>query len=73
MPDGLGLHFSDLYPNMGMMDTNTKTVPDVDDKEALNEDVEVAEKASTSESSKKTIFLALIILVLMVIFLGAGG
>lgn len=73
MSDGLGLHISDIYPGLGIMDTNTKVVPDVDDKDALNEDTTVAEQASTTESSKRNVLIALAVIAAMVIFLGMGG
>ena len=71
MGDGLGLRASDLYPGF-VVDTSTSVVPDVDDKEALNEDTKTAEKATVSESSRFGIFIGIAILIALVVFLGSG-
>ena len=71
--DGLGLYFKDLYPNFAGTDTGINANPDVNEQDALLEDVAVAEKASVNESSKRNILLALLIIVLIVVFFGAGG
>lgn len=63
----------DIYPNLGLIETSTLATPSVDDREALNEDTSVAEKASENEASKKRIFLVIGIFILMVVFLGVGG
>ena len=66
----MGFSMSDLYPNMGGVDTSTLANPEVDDQDALNEDVKVAEASTTTEASKKNIFIGLGILVALVIFFG---
>lgn len=68
----LSFAYSDMYPTFGGVDTSTLATPEVDDQEALNEDVEVAENSSATEAPKKSIFLALLVLVLLVIFFGGG-
>ena len=68
----LGFSFSDLYPNMGKMETSELAVPENDDLEALHEDTNAVDTA-TNETSNKKIFLALGILFALVIFLGARG
>ena len=73
MTDGLGLYMKDLYPNYAGTDTGVNANPDVDDQDALNENVSSAEKASVTESSKKNIFLALFVLVCLVVLFGVGG
>ena len=72
MSDGLGLYFKDLYPNFSGVDTSNLATPSTDDQDALGEDVEIAEKVTTTESSKKNILLALAVLVALVVFFGAG-
>ena len=72
MSDGLGLYLSDLYPNM-TAGTSERSTPDVDDQDAMHEDTEIAENASSIESSSKNIFIALAVIALMVVFLGMGG
>lgn len=72
MGNSLDYAFSDLYPNWGGVETSNVATIEVDDTDALGEDTEVAEEASAKESSKKSIFLALLIIVLMVVFLGVG-
>ncbi len=73
MSDGLGLYFKDLYPNYGGTDTGINATPDVNDQDSLNEDTQIAEKASVNEASKKNIFMAILIIVCAVIFFGIGG
>lgn len=66
----LGFAYSDLYPNWGGIDTSQLATPEVDDQDALNEDTNISEKASSTESSKRNIFLALAVLLGLVIFFG---
>ena len=72
MSGELGFSFADLYPTYGGVDTSTKATPENDDQEALNEDVDVAEKSSATEAGKVSIFATLAILVLLIIFFGGG-
>lgn len=64
--------FADLYPNWGGVDTSNLAQPEPDDQEALNENVSVAEEATTSQAKSKNIFLALLVLVALVIFFGGN-
>lgn len=66
----LGFSMADLYPNYGGIDTSTLATPEVDDQDALNEDTQVAEEASTTEAKGKNIFMAFIVLVGLIIFFG---
>lgn len=66
----LGFSMADLYPGAGGVDTSTLATPEVDDQEALNEDVKVAEKSSVKEASGKSIFLALGVILALIIFFG---
>lgn len=66
----LGFSMADLYPNFGGVDTSTLATPEVDDLDALNEDVKNAEKSSAKESSSKSVFLALGVMVALVVFFG---
>ena len=68
--NGLAFAMADLYPNFGGADTSTIVTPEVNDQEALNEDVKIAEESSYTESSKKNIFIALGIIIALIIFLG---
>lgn len=73
MGDGLGLYMKDLYPNFSGIETSTKVMPDVNDQDALNEDVESSEKVRTEEASKKKIFLFIGLFIIFVVLLGMGG
>lgn len=66
----LNFAMSDLYPNFGGVDTSTLATPEVDDQDALNEDVKVAEEASATEAKGKNIFLAFLVMVALIIFFG---
>lgn len=66
----LGFSMSDLYPNFGGVDTSTMANPEADDQEALNEDVKVASESSTKDARGKNIFIAMVVLVALVVFLG---
>lgn len=68
----LNFAYSDMYPAFSGVDTSNLATPDVDDQDALNEDVDVAEGSSSTEAPKKAIFLAILVLVLLVIFFGGG-
>lgn len=70
--DGLGLYLKDLYPNFAGLDTTAETIPEAEDKDALHEDMEQAEKVSVKESSKKNILLALAVMAGLVIFFGSS-
>lgn len=70
--DGLGLYMKDLYPNFSGIETSDLATPQVNDQDALGEDVATAEKATLTESSKKNILLALAVLCGLVVFFGAG-
>lgn len=61
---------ADLYPNMGGVDTSTLANPEVDDQDALNEDVKIAEASTVTEAKSKNIFIALGVLIALVIFFG---
>ena len=66
----LGFSMSDLYPGASGIDTSELATPEADDQEALNENINVAEKSSGKEASKKNIFLALGVMVALIIFFG---
>ena len=66
----LGFSMADLYPNYGGIDTSTIANPEVDDQDALNEDVNIASESSTKYARGKNIFIAMIIMVALVIFFG---
>lgn len=72
MPNELNFGYADLYPNWGGIDTSNLATPEVDDQDALNEDVGVAENSTSTEASKKSVFLAIILLVLLVVFFGGN-
>lgn len=63
--------YRDLYPNMGYEETSTKVNPEEDDREALNEEVDLAEKSS-KDASTKNILISIGIIVALVIFLGGA-
>ena len=66
----LGFSMSDLYPNLGGVDTSTQVTPEVDDQDALNEDVKMANESTNTEARSKQVFLALGVLVALIIFFG---
>lgn len=66
----LGFAYSDLYPNMGGVDTSTMVTPETDDQDAMGEDIKVANEASNTEARSKNIFLALAVLLGLVVFFG---
>lgn len=69
----LSFAMADIYPNYGGVDTSTLATPDADDQQALNENTEVAEKATAnSPTKKKNIFLALGVLLALIVFFGGG-
>ena len=72
MTHELSFGYADMYPNWGGADTSTLATPDVDDQEALNEDTKIAENSSSTEAPTKSVFLAIFILVLLVIFFGGN-
>lgn len=67
----LSFAMSDLYPNMGGLDTSTLAVPESDDLEALNNDTKASEEANVNtEARSKNIFLAMGVLLALVVFFG---
>ena len=66
----LKFSMTDMYPNFSGVETSNLAVPEVDDQDALNEDTATAEEATVMEASKKSIFLAIAVLVLLVVFFG---
>lgn len=62
--------YSDLYPGMSNFDTSTNAQPEKDDQDALNQESEIAEKASKTQAGKKPIFLTLLVIVGLIVFLG---
>lgn len=70
MAGELAFSFKDLYPSWAGIETSNLATPEVDDQEALNESVEVAEESTTTEAKKKNILIALGVIVALVIFFG---
>lgn len=68
----LGFAMADLYPNYGGVDTSTLVTPEVDDQDALNENVKVAEESSATQASSKNIFIAIGVIIALVIFFGGN-
>lgn len=68
----LSFSYADMYPTFSGVETSALATPEVDDQDALNEDVKVAEGSSVTESPKKKIFLAILILALLIVFFGGG-
>ena len=66
----LGFAMADLYPNFGGIDTSTVVTREVEDQDALNEDVKVAEESSVTEAKGKNIFLAFMVLIALIVFFG---
>lgn len=68
----LGFAMADLYPNYGGVDTSTLVTPEVDDQNALNENVKVAEESTVTEASSKNIFIAIFVIIALIIFFGGN-
>lgn len=68
----MGFSYADLYPTYSGVDTSNLATPGVDDQDALNENVEAAENASVKEANKKSVFLTIGVMILLVIFFGGG-
>lgn len=68
----LSFSYADMYPTFSGVETSALATPEVDDQDALNEDVQVADGSSAVETPKRKIFLAILIFVLLVVFLGGG-
>jgi hypothetical protein len=68
----LSFHMADVYPNMGFIDTTTKTVAEADDQHALVDNQQLAQdfQVTTSPAEHKTIWFAVAGVVLAVILLG---
>ena len=60
----------DLYPTMGMTETSTDVIPEVDDMDALNEDVKTAGESNVHFARGKNILIAVGIFIAVIIFLG---
>lgn len=60
----------DLYPNMAGLETSVAVAPEPNDQDVLNEDFDTAQKASQTKASNKNIFIALIVVIALVVFLG---
>lgn len=60
----------DLYPNMGGLETSVAVAPEPNDQDVLNEDFDTAQKASQTKASNKNIFIALIVIIALIVFLG---
>lgn len=69
---GMLFNMRDVYPNLGTTETSTEVNPEVDDQNALNEDVKTAEESSTHHAKSKSIFLAIGVMVALVLFFGGG-
>lgn len=71
---GLAFAYGDLYPDYTVTAatdmTSLSANPDKDDLEALNEDGDAAEKADVKSPRSGMIFLAILMVVAMVVFLG---
>lgn len=60
----------DLYPTMGVTETSTDVIPEVDDMDALNEDVKTAGESNVRFARGKNILIAVAIFIAVIIFLG---
>ena len=60
----------DLYPTMGLSETSTDVIPEVDDMDALNEDVKTAGDANNHYARGKNILIAVGVFVALIIFMG---
>lgn len=68
----MNFNLKDLYPNMQGFETSTSVAPESDDQNVLNEDYEKAQKVSQTQASNKHIFIAFIVIVALVVFLGGA-
>lgn len=70
MTNKMSYKLKDIYPGMAGTDSDTELTPKVDDQDALNEDTQIAEKASPIASSGKAIFGAVAIIFILAVFMG---
>ena len=67
----MGFSYKDLYPNYGGVETSTQALPDEDDMDALAENADDAEEA-TSGARPKNLIIAAIVMIAVVVWLGGA-
>ena len=66
----MDFYFNDLYPNQGLNNTRTNTIPEADDKKALAENETASSNAKMNPKQKNNIWKALAIRLVVVVVLG---
>lgn len=64
--------FNDLYPNQGVVNTRTQTVPEAEDRQALTEEGKQTVNAKITPKSQRGIWIGLIAIVVIGVVLGAS-
>lgn len=70
MANGLNFFFNDLYPNNGINNTRTETIPEAEDREVLGDDSKAVNNAQITPHKRKSIFLALGLFLIIAVVLG---
>lgn len=70
MSNGLNFYFNDLYPNNGINNTRTETIPEAEDRQVLGEDEKATNNATVTPHKRKSIFLALALFLIIAVVLG---
>lgn len=67
----MGFNYKDLYPNYGGDETSTQALPDENDMDALVENADDAEEAQKG-ARPKNLFIAAIVMIAVVVWLGGA-
>lgn len=67
----MGFNYKDLYPNYDGDETSTQALPDENDMDALVENADDAEEAQKG-ARPKNLFLAAIVMIAVVVWLGGA-
>lgn len=62
----------DLYPAYGVTETSTDVIPDVNDMDALNEDVKTAQDSNQHFARGKFMLIGVGVILALIVFLGGA-
>ena len=68
----LNFNMRDLYPAIGIAETSTEVIPDVNDMDALNEDVKTAGAANNYHARGKFMLIAVAVILAVIFMLGGA-
>lgn len=69
----MNFSLGDVYPALSNLETGHKATPDAEDQQLLNENKEVSEAATNKGSRPMFVWLAILVVILLVVFFGAGA